>query len=112
MDNQKFEERLSKLEDEVAKLVSRLSFLDRRTIRATEMTDLDILKVELRVKELEARVGDLGDLERIAQEAYLKTTPEAQAALYEVIDAVDVARSRLYFSNLPAVKDHERRSKS
>jgi hypothetical protein len=112
MDNQALEQRLARIEEHLAKLDERLTKLDRRTVRAWEMLDIGILKIDLRLEEVEVRLKEFPEVERIAQEAYLKTHPDAQAGLQEVSDAVETVRGQIFFSNLPTVKDYRHQSKS
>ena len=112
MDHQALEQRLARIEEYLAKLDERLTKLDRRTVRAWEMQDIGILKIDLRLEEVEARLKEFAEVERIAQEAYLKTHPDAQARLHEVTDAVERARSQIFISNLPSVEEYRRVSKS
>ena len=93
MDSRDVAQRLSRLEELIDRLSERLARLDNHTVRVTENLCVENLKVDQRVSALEARINnDFRDVERIAQEAYLRTTPQAQAGLYEVIDAVSNAR--------------------
>lgn len=61
MDNRNLEERLTRLEERLATIDNRLSSLDHRTIRAWEMHDVRVLKVELQVRNIEARVKEVGE---------------------------------------------------
>jgi hypothetical protein len=112
MDHQALEQRLARIEGFLARLDARLTKLDRRTVRAWEIQDIGILKIDLRLEEVEARLEEFPEVERIAQQAYLKTHPGAQAGLHEVTDAVETARGQIFFSNLPSVKEYRRQSKS
>ncbi len=112
MDDRALDQRLARIEEYLAKLDERLTKLDRRTVRAWEMQDIGILKIDLRLEDVEARLKEFPEIERIAQEAYLKTHPDAQAGLHEVIDAVETARSQIFISKIPSVEEYRRLSKS
>ena len=131
MDNQNLEERLTRLEGRLAKIADRLSYLDDpaleqrltrieemltkldyRVLRSYEILDVRALKVELRIDDIDARIKDFIEVERLAYEAYLKSHPDAQSGVEEMNEAVETARRRIFFSKLPTVEDHDRRSKS
>lgn len=105
MDNQALEQRLTELEN-------RHAYLERRFIEALRSDGLRIVELETKVQSLEGRLKDLDQVEKVAFAAYEKTHPDAQAKLQQMNETVETARGQIYFSNLPTVKDHERRSKS
>ena len=72
---------------------------------------MDTAALEVRALETEARLKDIPALEK-SLSLPMKTHPEAQAAPREMDDAVETARSQIFFSNLPSVKDYRRQSKS
>jgi hypothetical protein len=103
------EERLARSEAQVVDLNKKLEELSYRNLRALEDHLVMIFKVELRLEEVEAKLSDFREVERIAQEAYFKTHPEALTIIREVDDAVDTARRQHYFSTLPTIKDQKDR---
>ena len=84
MDDKALEERLERIEKMLAKL-------DHQLLRSCENLLVCDLKMELRLDRLEARVGDLAEVERLAQEAYIKTHPEVSAGVEAMKDSVYIA---------------------
>jgi hypothetical protein len=105
MDEKALEERLTRIEKMLAKL-------DHTGLRSFEILSVRDLKLELRVDRIEARISEFAQTEQLAEEAYLKTHPEAHAGVEAMKDAIDEARNDIFFSSLPTVQDHRRESKT
>jgi hypothetical protein len=112
MGDQTIEQRLTRIEEQIANLAERLTVLDDQKCRGFEMHEVSLLKLDLRLREVELRMKEFREVERIAQEAYFKTNPEALSGLREAIDAVETARGQQFFSTLPTIKDRDAGSKS
>ncbi len=84
MDDRTLEERLTRIEDMLAKL-------DYRVLRTHEILDVRALKAELRLDRIEARLGEFAEVEQLAQEAYLKTHPEVHAGVEAMKDSIFIA---------------------
>lgn len=84
MDDKALEERLTRIEEMLAKL-------DHQLLRSCENLDVANLKLELRVRQVEARIGEFAEVEQLAEAAYLKTHPEAHASVEDMKDSVYMA---------------------
>ncbi len=102
MDDKALEERLTRIEEMLAKL-------DYRVLRTHEILDVADLKIDLRVRRIEAAIGNFAEVEWLAEKAYIKTHPEAHAEVEAIRDTLDNAA---FFETLPTVIDHRRDSKS
>jgi hypothetical protein len=71
-----------------------------------------IYELELKIKGLESRIKDLDQLENIALASYQKTHPKAQAKVEEIKEAIEDARSRLWFESSPTYQEHLRDKKT
>lgn len=84
MDDKALEERLERIDKILAKL-------DHQLLRSCENLDVANLKLQLRVDRIEAQIGTFAEVERLAQEAYLKTHPEAHAGVEAMKTSVYMA---------------------
>ena len=105
MDHQSFEQRIANLD-------ARLERATRRITQTPNLRARFLPKFRRDVERLDARLQELDDIEQISFAAYEKTHPAAKAGVDEMNDAVWTASQRIFFANLPTVKDHNRQSKS
>ena len=84
MDDKALEERLERIEKMLAKL-------DYMGLRTHEILDVADLKLQLRIDRIEARIGEFAEVEQLAQEAYIKTHPEAHAGVEAMKTSVYMA---------------------
>jgi hypothetical protein len=84
MDDKALEERLTRIEEMLAKL-------DYKGLRSYEILDVANLKLDLRVRRIEAAIGEFPEVERLAEAAYIKTHPEAHASVEDMKTSVYIA---------------------
>jgi len=84
MDDKALEERLTRIEEMLAKL-------DHKGLRSHEILDVANLKLDLRLRRVEAAIGEFSGVERLAEAAYIKTHPEAHASVEDMKTSVYIA---------------------
>jgi hypothetical protein len=99
------------LEERIAGLEQRLRSLEGRYVASLKDYGLRIIDLEVKAASLEARLKDLDTVEKVAYAAYVETHQGAQDAILDADRAagMDVSH-RVYFNNLPSIKDQRTKS--
>jgi hypothetical protein len=104
MDNKELEQRLTRLEQQLASLEARY-LAHMRLVHGTRMAEL-----EAKVNDLEGRVADMDKIEQLAQDAYLQTHPDALKAMLAADGVICLGLGDPQFQNIPSVKDNRPKS--